>query len=1201
MKKSALILSGLLPVLAGFSCLTFAQPVEPVDAATEGAVAVIESLDTPATNTGAATNLAAALENPEALARPEERRDPVEVSPARDAMYEGMTFAQDGKYELAIARLEWAIEQDPTLIGAWETLGWSYWLTGREADAGNLWRRLVVIAPNEPMGYNLLAQVATRQGRFDLAREYYETSLRLNPDQYETRLNLARVLLWSAHYTESKALLQKLFAEDPNRIDVEIELAWTMYINEEYEEVIEHWDHINEAIPDSPVFLLARANVLILIGALEEAGEDARRVLELDPRNAGALDILSILAMQQDNPEVVVESMKRSMDYTSDDKAKAKIALNIAAYKKGILDSGSNLFSRQDVIAMVRESIDLDDEVVGAHLFLGEILSMDKQYDAAARVFQHVLDHFNPQNDRARFGLLETYFGRAQYDKAEQQIRANFSQLNSNNPLRYVYWARLYFARGDLTAALDMLDRLEFEGSHGAVFSLLYHGISPSEFSNMSSVRQLREQLMALRRDGFRFITPSELDMYFSQKTPALLTGEKPWLNRSVQSIRYAWSGKKPDEELNLDDYTPDKVAMVTFDDGLRNSFRYGSQVAEDLGIRMTMFVGVGDITSPDNRYVASFPEIREYYESRNWEIHSHLWDAGQLKPINDEGRTGLPLANQLWLVDRNRQESLREYQRRLRHEFRESQAVIARELGLDKQDVMAVAYPYGEVGQENDTNIRAFRVPEVVLNEAEISYKMGFIQSPYGYSMKTDDHMLYKRWEPSRNASARDVLRQAYRQHPVYVARRMRAEMAALNGRLHLANQNVALLRRDGYPEEDLKDLEEYVARSVGRLMALPEGVEDITGSDEGGEPWFSLRRPVIGAEGQITRANEMIDDREYGLFAGLMLNRRVGLQIRAGAGSIRQVVETNELVEAVETTTTSESSTEQRVENGEVSNVQVNSTTTSSRTILSNRVSRTTYNADKTYVGASLNYTHDSGSFTLFNVGQYTLEGDAFEDGGEDAIVYGIEHQWRPAPAIDMSGRLARGIVPSARKLITYDSVALRPYWRIYDGWHANAIGYFAYYEDRNSYLKLEAENYWVLSHRHDIWWGLRNSVDTVDQDSDYYWTPFWDQRHALVLRIRRAFPDYFGQLRVHLGYQKTEPRPEEEEEYEIARAQGEAQGYSPGLAPDDGWDPMIGFAASATRKFKNGFEFTGEISVNAADEYTEHTVQLRLTYNF
>lgn len=1132
---------------------------------------------------------------------PPGRRDPLEVTPARDAMYQGMVFAQDGQHELAIPKLEWAIEQDPTLIGAWETLGWSYWLTDRRDDAANLWRRLVVIAPNEPMGYNLLAQVATREGKFDDARNYYETSLRLNPDQYETRLNLARVLLWSGKHMAAKTMLQKLFEEDPARVDVEIELAWTMYINEEYEDVIVHWNNIIEAIPDSAPFLLARANVLVLIGSLDEAAVDARRILELDPRNAGALELLTVLAMQKQDPETAVATMRQSMDLMDDDSMKAKMALNIAAYMKGQLDKESSLYSRQDILAVVRDSLDLDDRAVGAHLFLGEMLIMDKQFEAAERVFQHVLDEFNPQNERARTGLLETYFGRAQYDKVEQQLRVHYSQLNSNNPLRYIYWARLYFARGNLTAALDVLDRLEYEGSQGAVFTLLYHGLSPSEFSNMPSVRQLREQLMALRRDGFRFITPSELEVYFSQKKPASLTGDRPWLNRSVRSVKYAWTGEKPADDIALSDYTPDKVVMVTFDDGLRNSFRYGGQVAEDLGIRMTMFVGVGDVLSPDQRYVASFPEIRAYHDSGNWEVHSHLWDAGQLLPVTEEGRTGLPLANQLWLAERNRQESLREYQNRVRREFRESQTVIARELGLEKQDIMAVAYPYGEIGQENDTNIRAFRVPEVILNESEITYKMGFLQSPSGYTMKTDDPMLYKRWEPDRTASARDVLRQAYRQHPVFTARRMRAEIAALSGRLHLANENLALLRRDGYPEEELKELEEYVNRSVGRLAALPEGAEDITGRDTGDEPWLSLRKPHLGAEGQITRANEMIDDRDYGLYAGLMLNRRLGLQVRAGAGEIRQVVRTNQLVEAVQTTTTSSSSTEQRIENGEVSNVQVNSTTTSSRTILSNRVTRTEYRADKTYFGGTLSYTHDSGSFTLANAGLQTLEGDEFDEGGEEEPVFGLEHQWRPAPAIDMSARYARGLVPSAREMITYDSFGIRPYWRIRDGWHANGIGYFAYYDDQNSYLKAEIENYWVLSHRHDIWWGIRNSIDTVDRDSDLYWTPFWDQRHVLLLRLRRSFPDYYGQLRVHFGYQKTEPRREELDEYEVARVQGEEQGYSPGLGPDDDWEKMMGFAASVTRKFKNGFEFTGEVTVNAADDYTEHTALVRLQYNF
>ncbi len=413
-----------------------------------------------------------------------DRQDAIEVSPARSAMYEAMVDVQDGMYEEAIPKLEWVIDQDPTLLGAWETLGWAYWLTDRRKDAENLWQRLITIAPNEPMGYNLLAQVATRDGDFTHAEELYQKSLRLNPDQFEVRLNMARVLLWGGKQERAVALLRRLHREDKDRLDVEIDLAWALYVNEEYEDAIEHWDRINEAVPDNPAFLLARANVLMLLGDIDGAEADATKVIAIDPRNIAALNMLAGIAAQSRDPVDAVAALRRVLELTDDKQAQAAIMLRIAAFKKSIIDRDSQLFSLAEVIREVRESIDLDDTKVGAHLYYGEMLAVDKQYGEAEKIFKKVLTDFNSNSYRARYGLVESYFGRAMYDEVEQQLRDNFRLFNSNNPFRHVYWARLHFARGKFTDALKSLEALELEGSQGAVFSLLYHGINPSEFSD---------------------------------------------------------------------------------------------------------------------------------------------------------------------------------------------------------------------------------------------------------------------------------------------------------------------------------------------------------------------------------------------------------------------------------------------------------------------------------------------------------------------------------------------------------------------------------------------------------------------------------------------------------------------------------------------------------------------------------------------
>lgn len=1128
----------------------------------------------------------------------EETSESLLVSRERGMMYEAMVDVQDGFYEEAIDKLEFVIKEDPTLIGAWEALGWAYWLSGRQDRAKVLWQQFVTIAPDEPLGYSLLAQVATRDADFTKATELYRTSLRLNPDQYEVRLSLARNLLWDGQQLEALGMLQHLLNEDPDRLDVEIDLAWALYVNEEYEETLLYWDRINEAIPDNPGFLLARANVLVLLGEMDLARMDAEYALEFDPKNADALNLLANLAMRAQSPSEAVQSLEKILEITEDDESRAFVYLRIAVYMRAVANRNPDAFSIQEILRYIERSIELDDLKVGTHMFYGEMLIANRRFSSAHKVFEHILEEFNPMNIRARYGLMETYFGRMMLDDVERQLRENYRAFNSNDPFRYILWARLAFSRGNFKEAMGYLDRLEYEGSHGSVFTLLYHGINPSEFSDMPSSRQVREQLSALRRADFRFISPSDLEEYFEKKTPAFLSDERPWVYRMVRGVQRAWTGVTEPDFARLSDYRPEKLVMVTFDDGMRNSFRYGTRISQDLGIPMTMFVGIGDVLNKDLRDIATFPEMRNFLQQADWEIHSHLWDAGQLAQISEDGRMGLPIPNRLWLEDRGRMETLREYQVRLTKEFRDSRRVLIRELGFTDDDVFAVAYPLGEVGQETDTNIRAFDVTRTVLNEAQIHYRMGFMQHQYGYTMKTDDWLYMKRFEPDREATGLDVLRAAYVQHPVFLARRTRVEMATLQGQLHMALENIELLKRDGYPEEEIAILNGYVRERLGRLMPLPEGADDIRDGD-GSSPWISLRRPYLGADAMVNRANEVIDDREFSIFAGVHLNRRTAIQGRFGIGRIKQTISTNRFITAERTTSSSSFSNEQRIENGEVTTVQVISDTTQTITVQSNIIDRTFYEADKTFLNLRLSHTHDDGSFTLVNAG--VIEADGSDIDNESKFVYGIEHQWRPVLAIDIAAFYNHGVVPSAREMLSFDGVGVRPFWRVRDHWESIGFAYFAYYEDRNSYLKTQIENFWRISQPYDFWIGLHNSLETMDMDSDLYFSPFWDQRHYLIFRLRRAFPNYYSMFRANMGFARSDVRREEKDLFENARVQGEAEGWSPGAGPDQRWNRLLGFSATVTRTWDSGFEVSGELNVNSTNEYTEHTAMLRLLYAF
>ncbi len=1147
-----------------------------------------------------ATEAAAAAGGPAVAAAPTNLA-PVSAIDAggrmRAKLYEAMLNVQDKQYEAAIPKLEAVITEDPTLLEAWSTLGWAYWALDRKKEAAALWQRLVNIAPNEPMGYSLMAQVAVHDGDLSRAEELYRKSLALNPDQYEMRISLARVLLWSGKTGQASKDLRRLLDEDPDRLDVEIDLAWAMYANEEYEDVLDVWNHINEVVPDQPGYMVARAQVLLLIGSLTEAESEARRILEIDPDNRDAFNLLANLAMRARRPEEAVDALRKVYDLAKKDDARARVALQIANYMKAVYDTDKTVFTLAQCLEAARDAYQLDPENVSVKLFYGELMTADRQFGPAEEIFQSVLRENNPFNLRAHTDLVQILLARMQLDAAEKKMNDNLRLFNANNPYRHLFWAQLHFARGNTPAAMDALERLEREGSAGAVFTLLYHGISPSEWGDVPSVRQFREHLMVLRRAGFKFITPSQFDDYFAKHAkPPPVEEPRPLLNRAVQGLRHAWSGQRTETTPRLSDYTPDLTVCVTMDDALRNSLRYGNFVAEELQVPLTMFLPVGNVLKHDT-YTASFQEIREYQASGLWELQSHLMQASYTAMTNRQGREVNPLPNLIWLPEKKRQESLREYHARLRHEFRDSRRILARELGLEESALNAVAYPVGDIGQETSCNIDVFNVPEVILNEAEVSYRMGFIQDEFGYSMPSDNPMLYKRYEPKRFTTGREVYRAAMRNHPVFCARRMRAEIAALSGQLHLAQEMVQLLKRDGYPEEDLAVINALVQKHVARLMPPPETAP---GHDIHKEAFLEPREPFLAAEGDYTKANVMIESWHGGAAAGLNVNPRLSLEVRAGVGGIKQTVKSNMVVKVEQTSESSSYSDITIITDGETSQQQQYSTTITTVMLQSNKVTEYKYKADEQMIGAALNYIHAHGANTIMDLRYRSFKGDEFED-NTGAVAGALEHQWRPVPAFDTSVRYQHDLVPSARELLEYDGFALRAIWRIQDWWHASALGAFSVFEDDNSHLHANIENLWRMSPRHNVWFGLHDSVDTVDRKSDLYWTPYWDQRHYLVLRLSQSYPNYTGAVRFHLGLQKDKARQEDLDAYNTAKASAEKGGWYPGSNPQQDWASLLGLGVTLSRRWASGWDLTAEFSVNAIRDYTEHTLGGRLMYRF
>jgi len=1153
-------------------------------------------------------------------------------SPAQLLMEEGLENIQDGVddlnyddkksaltyFKIAIPKLKRAINLDPTLVPAWEGLGWAYWHLGRPDESITLWKRLETLDPDLPRVHKLLAQAYAARGDLELSGTHYNKSLELDPDQYETSFAYARVQRWRGYSQESTKLLRTLLREHPDRLDVRIELARTLLASREYEEALEQWAYAREAAPDNLDFRIAESKALLHIGDMPAAEEGAMEVLKQehkqDPaelpelkreqrtaRMNAAIRILADSAEFGMKPPMAAERLKDLIDQTDDPNLEKQLMVRLIRIDMYLYNDDPTKYDLDEPISIARDILTISPLDVNTHLLLAEMLMSDQQYTAAENKFKEVLDKYNPRNRRAFEGLFELSLALQRTQDAEHWYR-EIEKFDPDDYFKFHRLARLELAKGDYYSAMQALNRLEEEGACGSVFVMLYHGLTPSEWTALPSVRRFREQLLSLRKVGFDFITPDLMPSYFEAQPEPPMKQPKPFLRRSYEASKYAVTGERT-KQPSLREFTPRLTACVTFDDALRSSFRWGTPVARELNIPFAMNIPVGNILNYDVR-IASWGELRKYQDTGLWVMGSHLVDASTPEPVDEEGYKVYPLANRIWLPIDERLETIWEFHVRNVNEYRLSRKLIDENLGLGDSQVKFVAYPMGDIGQETYCNVDNAILGN--LNEAELNYDIGFRQTRHGYTMKKENPLLYQRHEVDRLADGQDVVKFAFENHPVYLARVLRAQTAALQGKLYLAQDMIDELERDNYPDDLLDELKEYVWTHLSRATAAPKhSTKDAMARQP---DQFRLAEPRLGITYEFIKDSEETENWRLLVLGGLNLTSAMTVELRLGIGRIKQNIEDNVSLELTETETSTklEQTTKKTTTNGKTVTEKIDETivTTEDVTIYTNRIDHSTYDADEQNVEGTLTYQFKNGSLLSFDAGMRSYSSDGKGTNGIDgqsAFVYGIERQWKPTLAVDAVARYEHDVSPAAMEFITYDMVALTGVWRVRDWWDILGTAHYYMMSDDNSMIHLGLNNTWLLSERQGFYFGFRTYFSTADEERQAYWTPYWLQRYFLVGEFRKHYQRSVGQLQLRIGMGKEKAREEDIERYNERRVRGEAQDWYPGENPEKGWEPIVGLSASIKRDIGRHWDIYGQLSVNFLKAYSERNLRLGLLYDF
>jgi predicted CXXCH cytochrome family protein len=198
-----------------------------------------------------------------------------DAAPASSRHMLGIAYVESGQAANALAAFQEAIQRDPEMPEAYNSLGGLWFHLENMEKAEPALREALRLRPNYPEAHENLANVLAAGGHFEEARFHFEEALRYRPNDTPVRYNYAVVLARAQRMTEAQAQLETLLGRDARSAEAHELLGTLLAAQGRFGAAVEHY---REALKSRPDFSRAQ---LHLGEALADSGDPASAAIEL--------------------------------------------------------------------------------------------------------------------------------------------------------------------------------------------------------------------------------------------------------------------------------------------------------------------------------------------------------------------------------------------------------------------------------------------------------------------------------------------------------------------------------------------------------------------------------------------------------------------------------------------------------------------------------------------------------------------------------------------------------------------------------------------------------------------------------------------------------------------------------------------------------------------------------------------------------
>jgi len=205
----------------------------------------------------------------------------------------GQKYLQQGKTEIALEKLNKALEFDPGYVDAHTVIAVLYESINDKAKAEEHYRRAVQLKPKGGAENNNYGRFLCMQGRYGEAEGYFQKAL-ADPF-YDTPAlamsNAGSCLFHAGKRDEAETMLRKALALNPNDAGALLSMGGVLYEKGEYLNARGFLQRYEALAGAQPASLLLGRNIELRLGNASGASEYSRKLLRGFPQSPEAVSL----------------------------------------------------------------------------------------------------------------------------------------------------------------------------------------------------------------------------------------------------------------------------------------------------------------------------------------------------------------------------------------------------------------------------------------------------------------------------------------------------------------------------------------------------------------------------------------------------------------------------------------------------------------------------------------------------------------------------------------------------------------------------------------------------------------------------------------------------------------------------------------------------------------------------------------------